>query len=142
MKTLALALGCLLSVTACTVGHRATKPAASPAMPAPAVAIFWRGTIVALDVKARSMTVKRVFARRTFEVAPGCEIIARSKREAALADLRVGDDVEVIYHGGTAGGVATQIAHLGVTESDREAERDRERMQKLLTPSPSERGFN
>jgi hypothetical protein len=137
MKTFLFALGCLLGATACTVGP---QPRSAPPLPEEARPAVVHGTIVAIDPKARLVTVKKIFARYSFEAPADCEIITRGKPKAAFADLRVGDDVVVVCPTATSH-AAVRIAHEGVTASDREQEHEREQMRRLLTPSPSERGL-
>ena len=137
MKKFLFAFGCLLGLTGCTVGPPSRPTTQRPEEARPAVV---HGTIVAIDPKVRLIIVKKFLGRYSFEVPADCEIVTRGKPKAAFENLRVGDDVVVVCPTAESH-VAVRIAHEGVTPTDREKERDREHMHKLLTPSPSERGL-
>lgn len=135
---LVITVATLAGVVACTTNR--SGGAASPAPIARPLPVA-HGTIQAIDLNARLVTVKLLFARRVFDVPPGCNIITRRKPEAALTDLRVNDDVAVTYRSDGTHNTALRIAIEGVTPTARAAEQDREHLEKLLTPSPSERGL-
>ena len=85
------------------------------------------------------MTIKMVWKRRTFAVAPGCEIITAKSRRARLTDLRVGDPVEATYLPGGTFPEIHRLAVRGVTKEERTQAHENEQLEKILTPNPSER---
>ena|SRR5438093_12235059 len=58
---------------------------------------FFAGKIEAIDVPARTLTVKSEKSAMTFSVAPDAKIIGRDGRTISLAELAVGDEVTVDY---------------------------------------------
>lgn len=97
------------------------------------------GTLMAIDLTARVVRVKVVFRSRVMAVAPECEIITATSPRAALGDLQVGDMVDIVYTPHAELPVAQRMAVKGVTPDEREAARDAERLERILTPSPTER---
>jgi hypothetical protein len=140
---LALATGGLLGGMACR--HTASAPEAETATGLePATAVVPEGTrisgnITAIHAKTQTITVKLLLKEQTFSVAPSCRIITAASPDAALADLRLGDPVEVVYTADDEVPAAHYIAVNGVTAAEREAEREEERLEKILTPNPAER---
>ena len=65
------------------------------------------GQITDLDLDQMTMTVQALPLIKIFAIAPDCEVITKTKPQASLEDLRVGDEVEVTYQ--DVGG--TLIAH-------------------------------
>jgi Cu/Ag efflux protein CusF len=96
------------------------------------------GAIGAIDLKARTVTVKMVLASKTFQVAPDCRIVTKDKPKATLKALKVGDEVDVTYQEQNGVLVAHVIEHKGIGK-EREEAKEKEQLEKILTPNPSER---
>ena len=97
------------------------------------------GSVSDVNLKDHVITVKLVWQRRSFAVAPDCRIITATNDHAELADLKPGDDVELVTRSGTGLPVARRIAVKGVTRAEREADREADRLERILTPNPAER---
>lgn len=67
------------------------------------------GTITELDANGRRFTIKSLVMNKTFDVAGDATVAATGKPNAALSDLKVGDQVEVIYEQHEAGAVAHRV---------------------------------
>ena len=79
------------------------------------------GNIEATDVKASTITIKHKEERKTFTVAPDCEVIGAENRKVALADLVIGERVKVKYTQEGAKLVAHQISHVEKKKKAEEA---------------------
>ncbi len=55
------------------------------------------GTVQAVDVKARTVTVKASTSRTTFHLADHGDVALRSGRAGTLADIKAGDKISLIY---------------------------------------------
>ena len=99
----------------------------------------YSGDIAAINHSTETVTVKLLLAKREFEVATDCEIVTADKPQAALEDLKVGEAVDVLYQEQEGKAVAHRIALKGVTPNEKEADREKEHIEKILTQNPSER---
>jgi hypothetical protein len=133
------AAGLIAGLAACQHAQPAASVRAETGAPESAKPSTYSGNISRIDRAGRIVTVKMLWGRKTFEVPPECEIIARSKPEGALADLQVGDPVQVAYVQSEGLLVARRIAIKGVTPAEKQEAVQEERIEKILTPSPSER---
>ena len=111
-----------------------TAPAAVTA-PQPGL-LKYSGDIAVINHSPDTVTVKLLLAKREFEVAPDCEIVAADKPRAALEDLKVGQAVDVLYQEQEGKSVAHRIAVKGVTPNEKEADHEKEHIEKILTPNP------
>ncbi len=78
-----------------------------------------RGMVRVIDPKARSLTVEGLVLMKTFEVADDALIATSDKPRAGLGDLKVGDEVEVLYEEQGAACIAHCIAHPGAVDASR-----------------------
>ena len=79
------------------------------------------GVIESVDAKAGSVIVKKDTESKTFKIVEKTKYSTTDKKEAALADIKVGDKVTVTYT--EEGGVLT--AHkIGVPESVKKKEKE------------------
>ena len=97
------------------------------------------GNLSAIDPVTGTVTIKLLWKGRVFTVAPDCEIITGTSRHAKLTDLRVGDPVEATYVPGGQPPLLRRLAVRGVTKEERSQAREHDRLEKILTPDPSER---
>ena len=72
------------------------------------------GTIRAINIDKRLVTVDGAEPTLTFLVTPDAEIIVKDKPRGDLSDLKVGDTVEVKYTRETAGYTASKIGIIGL----------------------------
>jgi hypothetical protein len=75
---------------------------------------------------------------KSFTAATDCKVVTRNNPNARLEDLHVGEEVDVTYQDEQGVLVARRIVHRGVGATAREEARDRERLDDILTPTPSE----
>ena len=81
------------------------------------------GVIESIDAKAGSAIVKKDTESKTFKIVEKTKYSTIDKKEAALADIKVGDKVTVTYT--EEGGVLT--AHkIGVPESVKKKEKEQQ----------------
>ncbi len=75
----------------------------------------FKGTVMTVDEKERTIGVKGFWSTRTFEVGDHCKVSLEEKEDAALRDLRPGHRVQLQYlvRGGVK--VASRIAQRDVT---------------------------
>ncbi len=99
------------------------------------------GTIDRIDYQARQIQARLLLGRRTFDVPPDATIVIRTGADGRLEDLRKGDEVEIRYRNIEGRRLVFRLSKRGVTPEDREEVRERERIQDILTPDPSERGL-
>ena len=131
--------GLVVGLTACQHAQPGASIRAETDAPEAVQASTYSGNISRIDQTGRIVTVRMLWGRKTFEVPPECEIVARSKPEGALTDLQVGDPVQVAYVQSEGLLVAQRIAIKGVTPAEKQEAVQEEQMEKILTPSPSER---
>lgn len=99
----------------------------------------YSGNVSHIDQAGHLVTVKMLWRKKTFQVLPDCEIVARKKPRGTLEDLNVGDPVEVAFVQAENLPVAHRIAVKGVTPAEKQEAVQEEHIEKILTPSPSER---
>jgi Cu/Ag efflux protein CusF len=99
-----------------------TAPARSEDQPAPKPKRHqFTGIVESVDAKAGSVIVKKDAESKTFKLVEKTKYSTTEKKEAALADIKVGDKVTVAYS--EEGGVLT--AHkIGVPASVAKKERE------------------
>src|SRR6478609_10360783 len=71
----------------------------------------YQGTVSALDVTEKTVSVKGSMLSKTFNASDACKVSLEDKPDAVLSDLRVGQKVEVHYqsaHGVLVAGQITQ----------------------------------
>src|SRR5258705_10827569 len=73
----------------------------------------FKGTVMAVDEKERTLGVKRFWSTSAFEIGDHCKVSLEDKADAALKDLRPGHRLEVQY-----------LAHDGVKVASRIAQKD------------------
>jgi Cu/Ag efflux protein CusF len=95
------------------------------------------GTIEKIDHRERTVTVRLVLATKTFKVAPDCEFVLGKKQKPSLKSLKAGDDVVITYEEVKNTLMAHRVARKGVGP-DKEDAREREHLEQILTPNPSE----
>ena len=97
MKTnqfhLAFSIALALTLTA-ALGRTDTGPRP---IEEPPKAEKFSGTLRTLDADKRVMTVEVTPIRKTFGIAPDCEVVTKTKPKASLEDLTVGSLVDVTY---------------------------------------------
>jgi hypothetical protein len=71
----------------------------------------YKGTIEAIDVAARTITVKKAASRKTFTVAPETPIRTVQKEYGTLEDLKEGELINVRFTVEGEANVATRITH-------------------------------
>ena len=69
----------------------------------------WYGTVTAVNTRDHTLTVKRVWFTRTFNIGEHCAIAAIDKKEAALSDFSPGEKVRVHYQNAEGVLVADRI---------------------------------
>jgi hypothetical protein len=140
MKTYAFYLAIISCVAALAVASAQTNTPGKEEKPVepPKIAMF-TGIIEDLHAGARTLEVKAVLITKKFNVAPDCEVVVTDKPKAGLDDLKVGDEVNVTYQEQAGGLIAHRIEHKGVSPAEKEAAREKEHLEKLMTPNPSER---
>jgi Cu/Ag efflux protein CusF len=84
----------------------------------------FKGTVMTVDEKERTLGVKRLWSTRTFEIGDHCKVSLEDKADAALKDLRPGHRVEVQYLAHDGVKVACQIAQKDVTYTGHVCARD------------------
>src|SRR5690242_14193990 len=57
----------------------------------------WRGTLIAVDTQDKTVTAKKWYITRTFNVGDNCTIAALNKKDASLSDLSPGEKVRIRY---------------------------------------------
>ena len=97
----------------------------------------FEGTIGRIDTEAGFVTVEHWPLSRTFKITPGCQIDMLTNASAVLAELKVGDAVDVTYAEVGKDLVASRIVRKGRAH-DREEEQKRERLDEMLNPSPNQ----
>jgi len=116
----ALAIGMTIArvMTIVGQGNATDQPVPKPKMES------FAGTIRALDVAKRVMTVETTPLSKTFGIAPDCQVMTKNKPKATLGDLAVGNVVTVTYQK-EAGGllVAYRIEKSAPTQETDGAER-------------------
>ncbi len=115
-KIIALLLGCtLISTSVVPVPAVAQEPdeeiTSEAATEAEAKRKSYKGTIEAIDVAARTITVKKAASRKTFTVAPETPIRTVQKEYGTLADLKEGELINVRFTVEGEANVATRITH-------------------------------
>ncbi len=78
-----------------------------------------KGTIRAIDPAARKLTIEGLVLKKTFEVAEDAMIATKDKPQCALEDLKVGDNVEILYKEQGPTSIAHTIAHPGAVAAPR-----------------------
>jgi Cu/Ag efflux protein CusF len=68
------------------------------------------GILTAVDAKEKTVTVKKFWFDKTFNLADKCEFLDGDKKEARLSDLRPGQKVAVSYKNASGVLVANRIA--------------------------------
>jgi Cu/Ag efflux protein CusF len=97
----------------------------------------FEGTIGRIDPEAGFITVEHWPLSRTFKITPDCQIDMLTNASAVLAELKVGDAVDVTYAEVGKDLVASRIVRKGRAH-DREEEQKRERLDEMLNPSPNQ----
>ena len=97
----------------------------------------FEGTIGRIDPEAGFVTVEHWPLSRTFKITPDCQIDMLTNASAVLAELKVGDAVDVTYAEVGKDLVASRIVRKGRAH-DREEEQKRERLDEMLNPSPNQ----
>ena len=142
MRLFGMALIAVLSGTVLAgIAAEPVGPSAPDASKTGSVRVY-QGIIRTIDLDKRTVQVRVWFSRRTFEVPADCAIQSRKKTDARLEDLKRGDDVEVAYENHDGQWLASRIAIRGVTRVDRQEAREKDQLNQILTPTPSERGIN
>ena len=77
------------------------------------------GNIEATDVKARTITIKHKEERKTFTLAPDCEVTGAENKKATLASLVIGERVKVKY---TQVGDKLVAHHIGHVDKKKKSE--------------------
>ncbi len=80
----------------CLTATLAAQPPEQPPVEPPKVATF-AGVIHTLDAQNRTLEVRAAVFTKQFAAAPDCEVVIKDKPKANLADLKVGDQVNVTY---------------------------------------------
>lgn len=121
------------------VETKAGKTAPATVAAAPSELLKYSGDISAIHSSDNIVTVKVLLSAKDFKVAADCEIVTADRPRAALEDLEIGQAVDVLYEKQAGATVAHRIAVKGVTPAEKEADREKEHLEKLLTSNPSER---
>ncbi len=79
------------------------------------------GNIEATNVKARTITIKHKEERKTFTLAPDCEVTGAGGRKVTLASLVIGERVKVKYTQEGDQLVAHHIGHVDKKKKTEEA---------------------
>lgn len=82
--------------------------------PQPGKLYIYSGTLRSMDKQARTITVESSAISQKFFVPTDAEIIVKDKRKGELADLMVGDGIQVKYTEDDGTFVAHQISLLGL----------------------------
>jgi Cu/Ag efflux protein CusF len=75
------------------------------------------GQLTDLDIDRMTMTVQALPLTKIFGIAPDCEVITKTKPQASLEDLKIGDEVEVTYQDMSGTLIAHRIVQRNETES-------------------------
>jgi len=115
-KIIALLLGCaLISTSVVPIPAVAQEPDEEVTSEATTEAKpkrkSYKGTIEAIDVAARTITVKKVASSKTFTVAPDAHIKTIQKEYGTLADLKEGELINVMFKIDGETNVAARITH-------------------------------
>ncbi len=130
---LTVAIGLIVSAA---VANEDVTVIETPVEP-PKTATF-TGRIDDIHPPQRKLTVRAVVVSKTFTAAADCKIVTRDKPNAGFEDLKRGDEVDVTYQDQQGVLMAQRIVHHGVGPAAKEEARDRERLEDILTPSPTE----
>ena len=55
------------------------------------------GQLTDLDIDRMTMTVQALPLTKIFGIAPDCEVVTKTKPQASLEDLQIGDEIDVTY---------------------------------------------
>jgi Cu/Ag efflux protein CusF len=82
----------------------------------------YKGTIDSIDSTAKTVTVKKATTSKTFKIADDAKFATADKKDATLADLKQGDQVNIRFteEGDTA--IAHRIAHTATKETAEKSE--------------------
>ena len=70
----------------------------------------YQGTIESMDAAAMTVTVKKKVKSETFKCTEDCKFATLDNKNAAMSDLKVGDDVNVIYSEADGTKMARRVA--------------------------------
>ena len=93
------------------------QPGSSDASSAPGQARV-SGRIVAIDLTGHTIAVKGLFLKKVVTLDPNSQIAIEGKTGATLADLKVGDRVDVSYHMDGNSATADRITRTGTEQSE------------------------
>ena len=82
----------------------------------------YKGTIDAIDTTAKTVTVKKAATSKTFKIADDAKFATMENKNATLADLKVGDLVNVRFTDEGDMPVAHRIAHAAKKEAAEKTE--------------------
>ena len=85
------------------------------------------GEITALDAAAGTLTVKGKSGEKSFKAAADAKIVAAEKKDATLADLKVGDKVQVSYVEDGGANIAKKIGPAPAPKADKGEKKEKEK---------------